>query len=79
MIQYNRIMLGEHGKYLSDCLENNYIGTNFLSDMDLSAFSHDDESEWRKKMVEIFLQKMRRSLLAQPVIPLAFSGLFVMV
>lgn len=57
MIQYNRIMLGEHGKYLSDCLENNYIGTNFLPDMDLSAFSHDDESEWRKKMVEIFLQK----------------------
>lgn len=57
MIQYNRIMLGEHGKYLSNCLENNYIGTNFLPDMDLSAFPHDDEPVWRKKMVDVFLQK----------------------
>lgn len=56
MIQYNRIMLGEHGKFLSDCLENNYIGTNFLPDIDLSTFSNEDETIWRKNMVEIFLQ-----------------------
>lgn len=57
MIQYNRMMLGEHGKYLSDCLEHNYIGTNFLLDMDLSAFPSADESAWRKRMVELYLQK----------------------
>lgn len=29
MRQYNRIMLGEGGKYIQDCLEHNYIGVNF--------------------------------------------------
>ncbi|MCM1139152.1 MAG: hypothetical protein NC453_11340 [Muribaculum sp.] len=57
MKQYNRIMLGEHGKYLPDCLENNYVGTNFLPDIDLSAFDPSDEANWRKQMVELFLQK----------------------
>lgn len=57
MRQYNRIMLGEHGKYLPDCIENNYVGTNFLSDVDLSAFDPSDEAKWRKQMVELFLQK----------------------
>lgn len=50
-------MLGEHGKYLPDCLESNYVGTNFLPDIDLSAFDPSDEAKWRKQMVEIFLQK----------------------
>lgn len=57
MKQYNRIMLGEHGKHLPDCLENNYVGTNFLPDVDLSAFDPSDEAKWRKQMVELFLQK----------------------
>lgn len=57
MKQYNRIMLGEHGKYLPDCLENNYVGTNFLPDVDLSAFDPSEEAKWRKQMVELFLQK----------------------
>ena len=36
MKQYNRIMLGEGGKNIKDCLEHNYIGANFLKDIDLS-------------------------------------------
>lgn len=57
MKQYNRIMLGEHGKYLPDCLENNYVGTNFLPDVDMTTFDPSDETKWRKQMVELFLQK----------------------
>ena len=30
MKQYNRIMLGEHGKYLDECLAQNFIGANFF-------------------------------------------------
>lgn len=51
MKQYNRIMLGEHGKYLQECLEGNYIGTDFLADIDLSDTDASDESSWRKSMI----------------------------
>lgn len=44
MKQYNRIMLGEGGRFIKDCLENNYIGVNFLKDTDLTNISHTDES-----------------------------------
>ena len=37
---YNRIMLGEGGRYVKDCLDNNYIGVNFLKDIDLSNIPH---------------------------------------
>lgn len=55
MKQYNRIMLGEGGKYIKDCQENGYIGVNFLKDVDLSALPHDDEQQWRKELIEKFL------------------------
>ena len=41
MKQYNRIMLGEHGKYLQKCLDGKYIGTDFLKDVDLSTNQRD--------------------------------------
>lgn len=44
MKQYNRIMSGEGSKYIKDCLENNYIGANFLKDTDLSEISNADEN-----------------------------------
>jgi len=56
MKQYNRIMLGEHGMYITDCLENNYIGAGFLRDCDLSESPHNDEVLWRQKLVEKYLQ-----------------------
>lgn len=56
MKQYNRIMLGEHGKYLQECIEGNYIGTNFMSDMDLSNTDTSDENSWRKTMISKYLE-----------------------
>lgn len=55
MKQYNRIMLGEGGKFINDCLENNYIGVNFLEDIDLSEIPHSDENSWRQEMVQKYL------------------------
>lgn len=56
MKQYNRIMLGEHGKYLQECLDGNYIGTDFLTDVDLSNTDTIDESFWRKLMISKYLE-----------------------
>lgn len=55
MKQYNRIMLGEGGKYIKDCLDNNYIGVNFLKDEDLSNISHTNESVWKQELVNKYL------------------------
>lgn len=54
MKQYNRIMLGEGGRFIKDCLENNYIGVNFL-DVDLSNIPHTDENAWRQKLIDSYL------------------------
>ena len=56
MKQYNRIMLGEHGMYIGNCLENNYIGAGFVNDYDLSTSPYDNEQVWRQKLVEKYLQ-----------------------
>lgn len=57
MKQYNRIMLGEHGKFLQECIEGNYIGTNFLPDVDLSLTDTSDEDAWRKAMISKYLEQ----------------------
>ena len=56
MKQYNRIMLGEHGKYLQKCLDGKYIGTDFLKDVDLSTTDTSDEIGWRKQMIDKYLE-----------------------
>ena len=56
MQQYNRIMLGEHGKYIADCLTGGFIGAAFLKDIDFSARSHADEKQWRLKVTEDYLR-----------------------
>lgn len=56
MKQYNRIMLGEHGMYIADCLEKNYIGAGSLKDYDLSESPYNDEVQWRQKLMEQYLQ-----------------------
>lgn len=56
MKQYNRIMLGEGGRHIKDCLDKNYIGVNFLKDIDLSEIPNVDESVWRQTLVNKYLQ-----------------------
>lgn len=56
MKQYNRIMLGEGGRFIKDCLENNYIGANFLKDIDLSEISNADENTWRQGLISKYLK-----------------------
>lgn len=56
MKQYNRIMLGEHGMFLNDCLEHNYIGIGVLKEYDLTSMPFDDESKWRSELVAKFLE-----------------------
>lgn len=57
MKQYNRIMLGEHGKYLDECLAQDFIGANFLPETDLANTPYNDEVMWRKQMVATYLQE----------------------
>lgn len=56
MRQYNRIMLGEGGKFIKDCLENNYIGASFLKNIDLSEISNADENVWRQRLISKYLE-----------------------
>lgn len=56
MKQYNRIMLGEHSKYISDCLKNNYIGVNFVPNYNLANRPHNDETQWRNFLINEYLQ-----------------------
>lgn len=49
-------MLGEHGMYIADCLDKNYIGAGSLKDYDLSESPYNDEVQWRQKLMEQYLQ-----------------------
>lgn len=55
MKQYNRIMLGEHGMYIKKCLEHNYIGANFLKDIDLNETPFSKEEVWRQQMINKYI------------------------
>ncbi len=48
-------MLGEHGMFLNDCLEHNYIGIGVLKDIDFTKVLHKDESAWRIAQVVNFV------------------------
>ena len=49
-------MLGEHGMYINDCLEQNYIGANFIEDMDLNNTPFNQEEVWRQEMITKYLE-----------------------
>lgn len=55
MKQYNRIMLGEHGKYLKECLDGEYIGIASLPAQNLADYDISDEAAWRRTMIDKFL------------------------
>lgn len=48
-------MLGEHGMYVHDCLTNNYIGTGFIRNHDLSSTPFNDKDEWRRYIIDLYL------------------------
>ncbi len=54
MKQYNRIMLGEHGKFIQECLDGNYIGASVLPTFDLSAPA--DMDAWKEKTMSWYLE-----------------------
>lgn len=54
--QYNRIMLGEHGMYINNCLANNYIGVNFIEGIDLHDTTFENEDSWRQQMITEYLK-----------------------
>lgn len=56
MKQYNRIMLGEHGKYINDCLANNYIGTGFVQNYNLANSPSDNKEQWKEELVQKYLE-----------------------
>lgn len=57
MRQYNRIMLGEGGRFINDCVANNYIGADFLKELDLSKYFETDEGLWRRQLTERYLER----------------------
>lgn len=56
MKQYNRVMLGEHGMYIKDCLEKSYIGANFIEDINLNNTPFNHEDVWRQEMITKYLE-----------------------
>lgn len=50
-------MLGEHGIYLNNCLKHNYIGVNFLNDINLTDTQYSNENAWRQQMIKTYLEK----------------------
>lgn len=57
MKQYNRIMLGEHGKHVADCLANNYIGAAYLKATPLDDAPLGDEKIWRQHVAKAYLEE----------------------
>lgn len=49
-------MLGEHGKYINDCLANNYIGTGFVHNYDLSNSPYNNMEQWKQELVQKYLE-----------------------
>ena len=58
MKQYNRVMLGEHGMYIKDCLEQNYIGANFIEAINLNNTPFNQEEVWRQEMISFMWETM---------------------
>ena len=71
-------MLGEGSKYIKDCLENNYIGANFLKDTDLSEISNLDENAWKQKLISEYLKAKPDKSIGTARTSIGFCGQFAM-
>lgn len=54
---YYRLMLGKGSKYAEECYQGNFIGTDFLMDIDLTGKLPDDWREFNKKFAPIHIEK----------------------
>ena len=56
MKKYNRIMLGQGGKYAKNCYEESYIGANFEIDTDLSDSLFENWRDFNNKFIPIWME-----------------------
>lgn len=56
MKKYNRVMLGQGGKYASMCRKENYIGANFGILMDLSDYLFDNWRDFNKEFIPVWME-----------------------
>lgn len=57
MKQYNRIMLGKGGIFINECLKGGFIGVDFIGDIDMTTTPFNDETAWRKQLINKYLEK----------------------
>lgn len=56
MKEYYRIMLGRGGKYAAECYQNNFIGADFIGDIDLTGKLPENWRNFNKEFIPIFLK-----------------------
>lgn len=54
---YYRVMLGKGSKYANECHQGNFIGVDYLMDLDLTGKLPDDWREFNKQFIPIYLAK----------------------
>jgi len=57
MKSYYRIMLGRQSVYAAECLKGNFIGVDFLSDIDLSGRLPDDWRVFNHEYIPVWLER----------------------
>ena len=56
MKKYNRVMLGQGGRFSKQCRQENYIGAGFEIHYDLTSDLNGDWNAFKEKYVPIFLR-----------------------
>ncbi len=56
MKQYNRVMLGQGGKFSDDCLKEGYIGVDFDIQLDLTDHLPDNWRDFNKEFIPIIMK-----------------------
>lgn len=57
MKQYNRVMCGKGSTYYSECLEEEYVGLNWLANTDLSGHLPENWRDFNREFIPTYLQE----------------------
>ncbi|HOT75932.1 MAG TPA: endonuclease NucS [Candidatus Wallbacteria bacterium] len=57
MKNYYRIMPGQRGKFFEDCFNGNFIGADFIADIDLTGKLYEDWKEFNKEFILVWLRQ----------------------